>query len=161
MRLVKRSWHTFSATVAFAAMVFIMGWIWTEAHGIEMPGTIVLDSIQKTYGPVTFDHAMHAGFAGSCAKCHHQHNEKSIAVCKECHDLDTAVFRSSALQGFLPCNGCHLDYSPETPGVPGLKVALHKKCFQCHIGINELGVSPRGCTETCHTKTAEPGIKHR
>jgi hypothetical protein len=36
--------------------------------------------------------------------------------------------------------------------MPALKVAFHKKCFECHVGMGELGSSPRGCVQTCHTK---------
>ena len=140
----------------FIAMAFIGMLIVSGAscivEGIEMPGTIILDHVQKQYSPVKFDHELHAGLAESCGKCHHQHNDKTIAVCKDCHTLNPDTFRSSATQGFLPCSGCHLDNSPEAPAMPSLKVALHKKCFQCHIGIGKLGSSPRGCTETCHTK---------
>ena len=138
------------------AVVFLMTLILLGtgviAGGAEMPGTIILDHIQKQYSAVKFDHAMHVGLSESCGKCHHQHNEKLISLCKDCHTLNADVFRSSAKQGFLPCGGCHVDYSPEAPAMPSLKVALHKKCFQCHIGIGDLGSSPRGCTETCHTK---------
>jgi hypothetical protein len=123
-----------------------------SVEGMEIPGTIVIDHIQKQYNPVTFDHTMHAGLAGNCGKCHHQHNEKTISVCKECHFLNAEAFKASVKEGFLPCSGCHSDYSPEAPGMPGLKVALHKKCFECHVGIGELGSSPRGCAQTCHTK---------
>jgi len=121
-------------------------------EAMEMPGTIVIDHIQKQYSPVTFDHAMHAGLAENCGKCHHQHSEKMISVCKECHALNADAFKSSAKEGFLPCSGCHSDYSADAPGMPGLKVAFHKKCFECHVGIGELGSSPRGCSQTCHTK---------
>ena len=121
-------------------------------EGMEIPGTIVIDHIQKQYSPVTFDHTMHAELAGNCGKCHHQHSEKMISVCKECHALNADAFKSSVKEGFLPCSGCHSDYSPEAPGMPSLKVALHKKCFECHVGIGELGSSPRGCAQTCHTK---------
>ena len=137
--------------MALLAMLIMIGGHGLVA-GMEMPGSIILDHIQKQYSPVKFDHAMHAGLAESCSKCHHQHNDKTISVCKECHTFDSGTFRSSVMQGFLPCNGCHSDYSAETPSMPSLKVALHKKCFQCHIGIGELGSSPRGCKETCHTK---------
>jgi hypothetical protein len=121
-------------------------------EAMEIPGTIVIDHIQKQYSPVTFDHAMHAGLAGNCGKCHHQHSEKTISVCKECHALNADAFKSSVKEGFLPCSGCHSEYSPDAPGMPSLKVAFHKKCFECHVGIGELGSSPRGCAQTCHTK---------
>ncbi|HMK60391.1 MAG TPA: cytochrome c3 family protein [Dissulfurispiraceae bacterium] len=118
--------------------------------GADGPETIVLDQIQQKYGAVNFNHSMHSGLAESCGKCHHQHNDKLRAECKECHTMDSGAYRSSVKQGFLPCSGCHTEYSPETPGMPGLKVALHKTCFQCHVGMGQLGSSPKGCTEICH-----------
>jgi hypothetical protein len=134
----------------FGALI-ISGTCFT-AGSAELPGMITLDSIQKLYGPVKFDHAMHAGLAESCGKCHHQHNDRAVALCRECHILKPEVFRSSVQQGFLPCSGCHSEYSPDNPAMPGLKVAFHKKCFQCHIGIGQLGSSPKGCAEICHEK---------
>ncbi|HMK55201.1 MAG TPA: cytochrome c3 family protein [Dissulfurispiraceae bacterium] len=122
------------------------------AAGSGRPAIIVLDYIQKKYGTVTFNHEMHAGLAEGCSKCHHQHNDRSRAVCRECHEINDQVFRSSAKQGFLPCSGCHTDFSADTPGTPGLMVALHNKCFQCHVGMGGLGSSPKGCTEMCHAR---------
>ncbi len=136
-------------------LLLIMHGLFGQAEfvsGAEIPGTIVIDSLSKKYGPVTFDHGMHAGLAEDCGKCHHQHSNKLVSVCKECHAIDPSAFKASAKQGFLPCSGCHTEYSPDSPEVPGLKVALHKKCFQCHIGIGKLGASPEGCNETCHSK---------
>jgi len=118
----------------------------------KIPGTINIKYIQKQYGPVVFDHTKHAAMAGNCGKCHHSHNEKINSTCKECHALDAGVFKASAKQAFLPCSACHSDYSPDSPGVPGLKVAFHKKCFECHLGMGELGSSPAGCAKTCHVK---------
>lgn len=123
-----------------------------SSEGVEMPGTIVIKYIQNNYGPVTFDHAMHAGMADSCGECHHSHDKEINSTCSGCHMLNSDTFKSSANQGFLPCSGCHTDYSPEEPGMPGLKVALHRKCFKCHVGMGELGSSPSGCVEMCHTR---------
>jgi hypothetical protein len=36
--------------------------------------------------------------------------------------------------------------------MPGLKVAYHQKCFQCHWGMADVGVSPQSCTVMCHDK---------
>jgi len=139
------------AAVVFAGILVASGFPGRTA-GADMPGTITLDSLKNQYSPVTFDHSMHAALAEKCGKCHHQHNDKNVSSCKECHTIDEASFKASAKQGFLPCSGCHSDYSPDSPEIPGLKVALHKKCFQCHLGIGELGNSPRGCSQTCHTR---------
>ncbi len=139
------------AVVISLMLLMLQGWF-GPADGTEMPGTIIIDSLKDKYGPVTFDHTMHAGLAESCGRCHHQHSEKMVAVCKECHSIEPAAFKASAKQGFLPCGACHNEYSPDAPDMPGLKVALHKKCFQCHVGIGKLGASPAGCTESCHDR---------
>jgi hypothetical protein len=122
------------------------------AEGVTMPGTIVIKHIMNQYGPVTFNHEMHVGIAGNCGTCHHQHDEKVKAGCTECHSLSAGAFKASAKHGFSPCNSCHADPSPDMPEMPGLKVALHKKCFSCHLGMGELGASPGACTKTCHAK---------
>jgi hypothetical protein len=140
-----------AALVSLVACAVLAGFP-PAVDGKQMPGTIVINHLENRYGPVTFDHALHTGLAGSCGKCHHGHNEKMNATCRECHTLSADKFRASANQGFLPCSGCHTDYSPDTPAMPGLKVALHKKCFECHVGVGELGSSPEGCVKTCHAK---------
>jgi hypothetical protein len=122
------------------------------AEGIKKPGTIVLKHIMDQYGPVTFNHEMHVAIAGNCGTCHHQHDEKIKAACTECHALSAGAFKPSAKQGFAPCSACHADPLPDMPAMPGLKVALHKKCFPCHVGMNDLGSSPEACTKTCHAK---------
>lgn len=121
-------------------------------EGAGAPGTITINYLEKSYGPVTFDHALHTTLAGGCGSCHHMHSEKANATCRECHSLKAEAFKSSVSQQFLPCSGCHTDYSLESPAMPGLKVALHKKCFECHVGIGELGSSPAGCAKTCHVR---------
>jgi hypothetical protein len=35
---------------------------------------------------------------------------------------------------------------------PGLKIALHRTCFQCHKGMGDIGTDPKGCTQICHAK---------
>ena len=120
------------------------------SEGVDIPDTIIIKYIQDKYGPVTFDHMMHHDIAESCGECHHIHNEEVNSMCSDCHSLDSDAFKSSVNTGFPPCSGCHMDYSPEEPEMPGLKVALHKKCFGCHVGMGELGYSPAGCVKTCH-----------
>lgn len=120
--------------------------------GLNMPRKIIIKHIQKEYSAVKFDHSTHVSLASGCGQCHHMHNDKQNSTCKECHAINSASFKSSVKEGFLPCSACHTDNSADSPGVPGLKVALHKKCFECHIGIGDLGVSPQGCVRTCHTK---------
>lgn len=119
--------------------------------GTAGPGTITINAVQKTFGPVQFDHAKHASLAEGCGQCHHMHNDKMNASCRECHAIDAARFKGSVKQQFMPCSGCHTESTADAPELPGLKVALHKKCFTCHIGMGDLGASPKGCTQLCHT----------
>ena len=125
------------------------------SEGVDMPDTIIIKYIQKEYDPVAFDHTMHADMADSCGECHHIHDQEVNSTCSDCHLLNSETFRSSASHGFPPCSDCHTEYSLEEPWMPGLKVALHRKCFGCHIGMNELGSSPSGCVEMCHARSNE------
>jgi hypothetical protein len=141
-------WAVLMSLVLLAVLTGLLA----SVEGISAPETITINYIQKKYGPVLFDHSMHTTVSEGCGKCHHMHNDKANATCRECHSLNPAQFKASAKQGFLPCSGCHTDFSPKTPGVPSLKVALHKKCFECHVGIGDLGSSPSGCVKTCHLR---------
>ncbi|MCK9419081.1 MAG: cytochrome c family protein [Nitrospirae bacterium] len=150
---VKMLFSAACATLVAAGMIATMTVSPARVEGKEMPGTIVIKKLKSQYGAVTFNHEMHASIAGNCGTCHHQHNDKMRATCTECHALSAGAFKSSVKQGFAACSSCHSDYSPEMPEMPGLKVALHKKCFQCHVGIGDLGSSPGACVKTCHAKT--------
>jgi hypothetical protein len=140
------------AAMAFLWLIALPAASPARGEGKAMPDTIVIKYLKNQYGPVTFPHAMHAALAGNCGKCHHQHNDKVSASCRECHALKAGVFVASAKHGFAACSSCHSEASPEMPEMPGLKTALHKKCFECHVGIGELGASPGGCVKTCHAK---------
>lgn len=149
---LKKLWLPAWATLVSLGLLTALAGLPEKLEGTDMPGTIVIKHVQDRYGPVTFDHTLHTTLAGSCGKCHHEHNEKTNSTCSGCHSLTADKFKASATHGFPPCSSCHGDYSPESPGMPGLKVALHKKCFECHLGIGELGSSPKGCVKTCHAK---------
>jgi hypothetical protein len=116
------------------------------------PGVTVLDSLQNTYSPVTFDHEKHAAIAGNCAACHHEHSAGAGLPCKQCHSLTPATFKKTAVHSFMPCKNCHGALNRDDPGTPGLKVAYHRACFTCHRGMGNIGTDPRGCTELCHAK---------
>ena len=115
----------------------------------RLPGVRVLGSLSEQYAPVTFDHPKHVAIAGSCAACHH-HGNGNTSSCRECHALSPSVFKSSVVHSFMPCSNCHGAPDPENPAMPGLKVAYHKKCFECHRGMGDVGLDPKGCTELCH-----------
>ncbi len=136
----------------FVIVIFIAAETPVLGKSLSMPRIIIINHIQKQYSAVKFDHAAHVSLASGCGQCHHMHNDKQNATCKECHTLSSANFKAAVKGSFLPCSACHIDNSPESPEVPGLKVALHKKCFECHMGIGDLGVSPQGCVKTCHTR---------
>jgi hypothetical protein len=128
-----------------------------QAQDKDMPASIQIDSLSRLYGPVAFDHAMHADMAGGCAVCHHRgpgelaQNER----CNTCHP-------NAATQSVEACQGCH---SP-TPfaaadirrrdseihrhhrDVLGLKGAYHLGCMGCH---QKMG-GPTGCQD-CHSLT--------
>ncbi len=140
------------AAVASLGLLAVLTGTAGQVDGKEMPGVIVLKYLQNRYRPVTFNHEMHAAIAGNCGTCHHQHDEKARSTCKECHALNAGAMKASLKNSFTACSSCHSDPSPDMPEMPGLKVAFHKKCFQCHVGIGDLGSSPEACVKTCHAK---------
>jgi hypothetical protein len=149
---VKTLWFFVCGVIASLGLFMVMAVPLARVEGTNMPGTIIIKYVQKQYAPVTFDHALHTTLAGSCGKCHHMHNEEMNSTCSGCHSLNANQFKVSANRGFPPCRACHKEFSPKAPNMPGLKVALHKKCFECHVGIGELGASPEGCVKTCHAR---------
>ena len=149
---VKILFFTVCAIVVSLGLLALLTMAPSWVEGKEMPGMIVIKHLKKEFRPVAFNHEMHAAIAGNCGTCHHQHNDKARTTCNECHTMNAEAFKASVKQSFSACSSCHADPSPEMPEMPGLKVALHKKCFQCHVGIGELGSSPRGCVKTCHAR---------
>ena len=137
--------------VALTLVIGIAGRTTAVADG-SSPGVRVLNSLMNQYGPVRFDHEKHVSIAGSCAACHHEHKEGSAFSCKSCHSLTPSAFKGSAHQSFTACRNCHGEADPNTPGIPGLKTAYHKQCFQCHRGMAGIGSDPKGCAELCHAK---------
>ncbi|MGD1076116.1 MAG: cytochrome c3 family protein [Thermodesulfovibrionales bacterium] len=116
------------------------------------PEFITLDSLADKYEPVIFTHAKHASLAGNCGSCHHQHGDSGTLPCKGCHSLTPSDFKKSVTQSFMACKNCHAGNDRTNPAVPGLKVAYHETCFQCHKGMGNIGLDPKGCTEICHAK---------
>ncbi|KKL85272.1 hypothetical protein LCGC14_1956410 [marine sediment metagenome] len=124
------------------------------AFSIEVPGVITFDSLQDKYKAVVFDHSTHTFIAEGCGQCHHEHGSDN-SRCSSCHSIESEDFRDSAGHGFLACKNCHGDFDLETPGMPGLKVAYHEQCFQCHRGMGSIGNGPEGCTQLCHAKASQ------
>jgi hypothetical protein len=118
----------------------------------QMPDIAVLDDMEDQYGPVQFNHSMHTYIAENCGQCHHQHGVNDTTQCQGCHSFDSPALKKVAANGFLGCKTCHDKLNPETPEMPGLKVAYHKQCFKCHLGMGGLGEGPQGCTTQCHAR---------
>jgi len=120
------------------------------------PRIVKLGSLVDKYGPVLFNHEKHTAVAGDCGKCHHQHGNNASLSCHECHRLTASSFRGSVAGSFTACKNCHGAYDPASPRMPGLKVAYHRQCFQCHRGMADVGVDPKACAAVCHD-TRGPG----
>lgn len=116
------------------------------------PGIVKLDSLVSKYEPVLFNHEKHIAIAGDCGKCHHQHGNNASSPCHECHRIAASTFRGSVTGSFMACKNCHGVYDPASPGMPGLKAAYHRQCFQCHRGMADVGVDPKACAAMCHDK---------
>lgn len=123
----------------------------------KMPGTILLGSLAKKYGPVKFDHPKHVGTAGSCSECHHQHGGEQAPSCGGCHKIDAASFRKNVLLGRIrPCGECHsASYDAGKIGQPTLAAAYHRACIKCHREVGSVGADPKGCNEMCHENNAQ------
>jgi len=147
-----RAFLLLTLSLALIGMTALLGTVRAaeQSPASAPPSMIQLDALVAQFGAVAFNHEMHTYIAEGCGDCHHEHNTKLSHSCRTCHDLDASVFKQSAVTVFTACRNCHGTYSPDMPSMPGLKVAYHKKCFGCHVGIGELGQSPKACTETCH-----------
>jgi cytochrome c553 len=130
------------------------------AGNAKIPGIVKLDTISDKYEPVKFDHAKHASIAGNCGTCHHDHGKNSTLPCKDCHSISSSTFKNSVTNNFMACKKCHAANDPSNPAMPGLKVAYHKTCFECHRGMGNVGIDPIGCAQMCHApKVQMIGIK--
>lgn len=118
----------------------------------KTPDIVKLDSLVNEYEPVVFNHATHTFIAGDCGKCHHQHGNSGALPCKDCHSVAPSNFKNSVVNNFMACKNCHGTYNPSVPRMPGLKVAYHQICFQCHRGMGNVGTDPKGCAMMCHAK---------
>ena len=123
---------------------------------IAAPETVSIDRLANLFGPVQFDHQLHADYA-SCVECHHHTTGQtpSNPLCLNCHDNHTRTSNVS-------CSFCHSTspYTEEneqtaTPKVkfhidiPDLKAAYHLSCLNCHQAI---GAGPTECLD-CHQLT--------
>lgn len=132
------------------------------AGNAKAPGIVKLDALSDKYEPVRFDHEKHAVIAGNCGTCHHEHGNSGTLPCKDCHAVGPSTFKNTVTNNFMACKNCHSDYEPSNPSMPGLKVAYHQTCFECHRGMGNVGIEPAGCTQMCHAKKEQSvGMKKR
>jgi len=120
------------------------------ATGAQGPGVVVMDNVEGSLGKVTFDHETHTQMADGCASCHHTHGADNTR-CSGCHGIGPDEFKRTVKDSFLACHNCHGGIDPDNPGMPSLKVALHNTCLACHRDMGDIGKSPTGCTQQCHT----------
>lgn len=114
-------------------------------------GLFSLDSLMDQYEAVEFDHSNHMEMADGCSTCHHEHGSNN-SRCSDCHSVSESMFKSSVVNSFAACKDCHDEPDPDNPGMPGLKVAYHRVCFNCHIEMSDIGMDPKGCTDMCHAR---------
>ncbi len=134
---------------ALSACIFLAASL-SVGDAAKSPDVVTIESLSNKYEAVIFTHERHTGMAGNCGTCHHEHGSSGTLPCKDCHSLTPSVFKNSVTRNFMACKNCHGAYSPSEPKMPGLKVAYHTKCFQCHRGISDVGTDPKGCAALCH-----------
>lgn len=142
---------TVISVFAISISIFLIASIYA-GNPSKTPGVVKLDSLKDKYESVTFDHPKHVSIAGDCGTCHHQHGTSGKLPCKDCHTLTPDTFKNSVANNFMACKNCHSTYNRDNPKMPGLKVAYHRTCFNCHRGMGNVGIDPKGCTELCHAK---------
>ncbi len=94
------------------------------------PDEVTIEEMSHWFGPVEFSHADHQESAADCTACHHDEEPDDIGLCSGCHGVD---------------------YDPEDPETPDLKMAFHLLCIGCHQQED----APRECVD-CHERKALP-----
>lgn len=133
----------------------------TRTGSVSYPEVIVLNSISNKYTPVTFHHKKHIQMSQGCSQCHHEHQKNENLSCKGCHSLSSSVFKGSVHKNFMACKDCHSEFNPQVPQMPDLKAAYHRVCFQCHRGMDSVGIEPKGCTQKCHSLKTEKAERRK
>ncbi len=125
--------------------------------GTGIPDRITINSIQKYYDGVNFNHAAHINNLKDCGLCHHHTTGAQVSDpnCVRCH-------KNSGAQAVVSCKGCHAaePFTPEAlkrqrdqhPPIfhmdkVGLKGAYHLSCVGCHKKMD----GPTGCQD-CHKR---------
>lgn len=101
----------------------------TSQHALtEAPDSMLLSQLSDLYGPVHFNHKVHASMAQmgtDCGTCHHYSPKGTIPPCRECHSPtgESSDLKQPNLKGAYhrQCLSCHREWSHDT------------KCVVCHI----------------------------
>jgi len=136
---------------AILSGIFILFTIFLYAAVNADSGLFKLDSLADKYEAVQFDHAKHISMVDNCGTCHHEHASNSL-ICMDCHSVSKSTFQTSVVRSFMACKNCHDSVNRDNPGMPGLKAAYHRVSFDCHRGMGNVGMEPKGCSELCHAK---------
>lgn len=110
---------------AFLAIVLAVTFAGGMAIGAGAPDKVTIKEIQKSRGPVEFNHKAHATErAKACKDCHHKNEPGKEEKCSKCHKEKA--------------EGKTVD----------LKNAFHGTCTGCH---KKMAKGPTKCDD-CHTK---------
>jgi hypothetical protein len=109
---------------AFLSIVLAVTFSAGLVIGANAPDKVVIKEIQKTKGPVPFDHKAHAAIAKECKVCHHKDEAGKEQKCSACHKDKTEGKTVSLKEAFhTTCKDCHQkDASKKAP----------TKCDGCH-----------------------------
>lgn len=156
MRAIKHT--TICCSAAVIMLVSVCTLVEVKAAPEAPAGVIEIGTIAKMYGPVSFDHPLHDGYA-SCVECHHHLTGEapSNPTCIACHRIGVVADK-------LSCGSCHAIERFSTPyleqqnltqryhiDTPGLKGAYHLNCIRCHETV---GTGPLACLD-CHARVAD------
>ncbi|HWR83519.1 MAG TPA: cytochrome c3 family protein [Candidatus Deferrimicrobium sp.] len=125
-----------------------------EKHAVSgAPDTLVIDVLSKLYGPVRFEHKLHAGMSQmgrGCGECHHYSPAGEIPSCRSCHQpgSDAADLSKPGLKGAYhrQCLACHREWSHET------------QCVLCHSQLTPDSLAVRVADPTDIMGTTHPVI---
>jgi hypothetical protein len=149
--------HAVKQKMILAITGILVALVSNVCFGAGIPDKVTINSIQKYYEPVSFNHAAHINKLKDCGLCHHHTTGAQVTDpnCARCH-------KNSGAQATVSCKGCHVadPFTPEAlkqqrdqqPPIyhrdkPGLKAAYHVSCLGCH---QKMG-GPTGCQD-CHKR---------
>ncbi|MBW4055870.1 MAG: cytochrome c3 family protein [Proteobacteria bacterium] len=155
--------HAVKRQLVMALMGALVLLVSNVCFGTSIPDKITINSIQKYYDGVSFNHAAHINNLKDCGLCHHHTTGAQVSDpnCIRCH-------KNSGAQAVVSCKGCHAaePFTPEAlkrqkdqfPPIyhmdkVGLKGSYHLGCLGCH---KKMG-GPTGCQD-CHKRNVSGDV---